>query len=157
MSRYARFAQDILAHDLVLKLDLSSLHQVPSLHALHLQTTQMAAGTSLLHVSRQTPVLIRAKRSIAQFHLRQGQPVGWMVKIRGQAMYDVLDMLLDVAFARHRDFQGWHLQASQALVGMHHLHVFPGLWISGTMTVCASPASASLLVWSGFRIPVSSS
>ena len=60
----------------------------------------------LVKISGQKPVITKAKKSIAGFKLREGMPVGVMVTLRGNRMYDFLDRLVNVALARVRDFQG---------------------------------------------------
>jgi large subunit ribosomal protein L5 len=57
-------------------------------------------------VTGQKAVVRRAKKSIAQFKVREGQPVGAMVTLRGQRMYEFLDRLVSVALPRVRDFKG---------------------------------------------------
>ena len=57
-------------------------------------------------ITGQKPVITRAKKSIAQFKLRQGMPVGTMVTLRGERMYEFLDRLITVALPRVRDFRG---------------------------------------------------
>jgi len=54
----------------------------------------------------QKPVVTRAKKSIAQFRLRQGMPIGVKVTLRGERMYHFLDKLMNVALPRVRDFRG---------------------------------------------------
>ena len=60
----------------------------------------------LERVAGQKPVTTRAKKSIAQFKLRKGMPVGSMVTLRGERMYEFLDRLISVALPRVRDFKG---------------------------------------------------
>ena len=57
-------------------------------------------------ISRQKPVLTRAKKSIANFKLREGMPIGCKVTLRGSRMYDFLDRLVNLALPRVRDFRG---------------------------------------------------
>lgn len=54
----------------------------------------------------QRPVVTRAKKSIANFHLREGMPVGCKVTLRGERMYEFLDRMISVALPRVRDFKG---------------------------------------------------
>lgn len=65
-----------------------------------------AAERDLAAITGQHPVITRAKRSIAGFKLRQGMPIGMMVTLRGDRMYDFLDKLVNVTLPRLRDFQG---------------------------------------------------
>ena len=57
-------------------------------------------------ITGQKPVVTRAKKSIAQFKVRQGMPIGTMVTLRGERMWDFLDRLISVALPRVRDFRG---------------------------------------------------
>ena len=60
----------------------------------------------LAKVTGQKPVTRRAKKSIAQFKVRKGQPVGTMVTLRGERMWEFLDRLCSIALPRVRDFKG---------------------------------------------------
>jgi large subunit ribosomal protein L5 len=60
----------------------------------------------LARVTGQKPVVTRAKKSIAQFKVRKGMPIGTMVTLRGPRMWDFLDRLMAVALPRVRDFRG---------------------------------------------------
>lgn len=57
-------------------------------------------------IAGQRPVVTRAKKSIAQFKLREGQAIGCRVTLRGDRMYEFLDRLMNVALPRVRDFRG---------------------------------------------------
>ncbi len=57
-------------------------------------------------ITGQRPVLTRARKSIANFKLREGRAIGVKVTLRGQRMYDFLDRLFNVALPRQRDFRG---------------------------------------------------
>ena len=60
----------------------------------------------LARITGQKPVTRRAKKSIAQFKVRKGQPVGTMVTLRGERMWEFLDRLMSIALPRVRDFKG---------------------------------------------------
>ena len=60
----------------------------------------------IARVTGQKPVVTRSKKSIAQFKLRKGMPIGAMVTLRGERMWDFLDRLMSVALPRVRDFRG---------------------------------------------------
>jgi large subunit ribosomal protein L5 len=60
----------------------------------------------LARISGQKPVVRRAKKSIASFKLRQGMPIGTMVTLRGDRMWEFLDRLVSIALPRVRDFKG---------------------------------------------------
>ena len=65
-----------------------------------------AATNDLAIVSGQKPVITRARKSIANFKLRQGNPIGTSVTLRGHRMYHFLDRLVNTALPRIRDFRG---------------------------------------------------
>jgi len=64
------------------------------------------AADELGRIAGQRPVTRRAKKSIAQFKLRQGMPIATSVTLRGQRMYEFLDRLISIALPRVRDFRG---------------------------------------------------
>ena len=57
-------------------------------------------------ITGQKPVVTRAKKSIAQFKVRKGQPIATMVTLRGERMWEFLDRLMNIALPRVRDFKG---------------------------------------------------
>ncbi|HYS53594.1 MAG TPA: 50S ribosomal protein L5 [Thermoanaerobaculia bacterium] len=65
-----------------------------------------AAAEELAQIAGQKPVVTRAKKSIASFKLRAGVPIGTMVTLRGEKMYEFLDRLINIALPRVRDFRG---------------------------------------------------
>ncbi len=65
-----------------------------------------AAATEMQAISGQKPVITKAKKSIAQFKLREGMPIGVKVTLRRERMYEFLDRLVTVALPRVRDFRG---------------------------------------------------
>jgi large subunit ribosomal protein L5 len=65
-----------------------------------------AASSELAAITGQRPIITRAKKSIAVFRLREGNPIGAKVTLRGNRMYDFLDRLFNVALPRVRDFRG---------------------------------------------------
>jgi large subunit ribosomal protein L5 len=65
-----------------------------------------AAVGDLTAIVGQKPVVTRAKKSIAAFKLRAGMPIGAMVTLRGERMYEFLDRLVSVSLPRIRDFRG---------------------------------------------------
>lgn len=64
------------------------------------------AGAQLARITGQKPQVRRARKSVANFKLRAGMPVGLRVTLRGDRMYEMLDRLLSVALPRIRDFRG---------------------------------------------------
>ena len=60
----------------------------------------------VMRVTGQKPIVTRAKKSIAQFKVRKGMPIGAMVTLRGERMWEFLDRLMSIALPRVRDFRG---------------------------------------------------
>jgi large subunit ribosomal protein L5 len=65
-----------------------------------------SAAEELAQLTGQKPVITRARQSIAAFKLRKGMPIGCMVTLRGNRMYEFFDKLVNVALPRVRDFRG---------------------------------------------------
>ncbi|MCD7797015.1 MAG: 50S ribosomal protein L5 [Clostridiales bacterium] len=65
-----------------------------------------AISSDLATITGQKPIVCRAKKSIANFKLREGMPVGVKVTLRGERMYEFLDRFLNLALPRTRDFRG---------------------------------------------------
>lgn len=65
-----------------------------------------SAVGDLTKISGQKPVVTKAKKAIAGFKIREGQPIGTMVTLRGERMYEFLDRFVTVALPRVRDFRG---------------------------------------------------
>ena len=65
-----------------------------------------AATGDLATITGQKPVVTKARLSIAVFKLREGQPIGTMVTLRGNRMWDFLDRMISIVLPRQRDFQG---------------------------------------------------
>ncbi len=88
-----------------------------------------AAVHDLTQITGQKPIVTRAKRSIAQFRLRTGMPIGAKVTLRGQRMYDFLERTMRLALPRIRDFRGITLRSFDGRgnfsVGLREQLVFP--------------------------------
>ena len=65
-----------------------------------------AISRDLMTITGQRPIITRAKKSIAAFKLREGNPIGVKVTVRGNRMFDFVDRLMNIALARQRDFRG---------------------------------------------------
>ncbi len=65
-----------------------------------------AAQTDLVAITGQHPVITRSKKSIANFRLREGMPIGLRVTLRGERMYQFLDKLINAVLPRMHEFQG---------------------------------------------------
>ncbi|HSE33066.1 MAG TPA: 50S ribosomal protein L5 [Pyrinomonadaceae bacterium] len=87
------------------------------------------AVEELRAISGQKPVITKAKKSIASFKLRQGMPIGVMVTLRGDRMYEFLDRLVSVALPRVRDFRGVSPKAFDGrgnyTIGIREQLIFP--------------------------------
>jgi len=94
----------------------SNLHQIPRLKKIVLNVGMgdafknpkglEAAVAELAAISGQQPVVTKAKKSIANFNLREGQPIGCAVTLRAGRMYEFLDRFITIAVPRMRDFRG---------------------------------------------------
>jgi large subunit ribosomal protein L5 len=69
------------------------------------------AVAEITSITGQKPVVTKARKSIATFKLRRGMPIGCMVTLRGEKMWEFLDRLVNVALPRVRDFRGVSLKA----------------------------------------------
>lgn len=115
MSLRERYIQEI-APALAEEFRYSSSMQVPRLQkivvnvglgeALTNAKALDAASADLQLITGQKPIILRARKSIAGFKLRQGNPIGAKVTLRGQRMYDFLERLIRIALPRTRDFRG---------------------------------------------------
>ena len=65
-----------------------------------------SATSDIAAITGQKPVITRAKRSIANFKIRQGNPIGLMVTVRGDRMWELMDRMVNSALPRIRDFHG---------------------------------------------------
>jgi len=65
-----------------------------------------AAAKDMATITGQKPVITKAKKSIANFKIREGMPIGCKVTLRGDRMYEFLDRLVNLALPRVRDFRG---------------------------------------------------
>src|SRR5579864_5125306 len=88
-----------------------------------------AAVADLKTITGQAPIVIRARKSVAAFKLREGMPIGVKVTLRGGRMYEFLDKLLNVALPRIRDFRGVDPKAFDGhgnyTLGLREQLVFP--------------------------------
>ena len=87
------------------------------------------AVAELQQVTGQKPVVTKAKKSIAAFKVREGMPIGAMVTLRGDRMYEFLDRLMNVALPRVRDFRGVSTKSFDGrgnyTLGLHDQLIFP--------------------------------
>ena len=114
--RLKKVYKDTIAPELFKELGYTSVMQIPAVkkvvvsmgvgEALTNKKLLDAAVTDLTQITGQKAVKTRAKKSIANFKLREGNEVGAMVTLRGNIMYEFLDRLINVALPRVKDFRG---------------------------------------------------
>jgi large subunit ribosomal protein L5 len=133
-----RFRKEI-APAMMKEFELKNPMAVPHLHKIVINmgvgdATQNAkvldpAVTELGQITGQKPVVTRARKSIAAFKVREGMPIGAMVTLRGDRMYEFLDRLLNVVLPRVRDFRGVSTKAFDGrgnyTLGLHDQLIFP--------------------------------
>jgi len=115
-ARLASFYKDKVVPDLMQKFGYKTVMQVPRIRKITLNmgvgetTTDKKildnAVTDMTRIAGQKPVVTKARKSIANFKVRAGFPVGCMVTLRGARMYEFLDRLVNIAIPRIRDFRG---------------------------------------------------
>ncbi|MBR5646179.1 MAG: 50S ribosomal protein L5 [Treponema sp.] len=114
--RLKKVYKDEIAPALMKEFSYKSCMQIPAIkkivvsmgvgEALTNKKLLDAAVTDLTTITGQKAVKTKAKKSIANFKLREGNEVGAMVTLRGDIMYEFLDRLINVAFPRVKDFRG---------------------------------------------------
>src|SRR4029078_6951046 len=108
--------RDKIVPDLMKKFGYTTVMQVPRIKKI---TLNMGVGESvndkkvldfsvgdMTRIAAQKPVITKTRKSIANFKVRAGYPVGCMVTLRGARMYEFLDRLVNIAIPRIRDFRG---------------------------------------------------
>ena len=110
-----RYVEDVVPA-LKEKYNYQNVHQIPKLEKVVInmgvgeavQNAKILDGAveELTKIAGQKPVVTRAKKSIATYKLRAGMPIGCMVTLRGEKMYDFLTKLINVTLPRIRDFRG---------------------------------------------------
>lgn len=116
MSELQSYYQEQIAPNLKEKFGFKNVHQIPKLKKIVLnmglgeaiQNIKIleSAVDELMSIAGQKPVVTRAKKSIAAFKLREGMPIGVMVTLRRQRMFDFFYKLVNIALPRVRDFRG---------------------------------------------------
>jgi large subunit ribosomal protein L5 len=115
-ARLAVYYREKVVPDLMQKFGYKTIMQVPRIRKITLnmgvgETTSDKkmldnAVADLQKIAGQKPVVTKARRSIANFKLRAGFPIGCMVTLRGARMYEFFDRLVNIAMPRIRDFRG---------------------------------------------------
>lgn len=105
-----------IASELEKSLGITNVNKIPTLEKIVVNMGVGEAATDskqiqgaiddLRVITGQQPKICRARKSIATFHLREGQPIGCKVTLRGDRMWEFLDRLLSAAIPRIRDFRG---------------------------------------------------
>lgn len=126
------------------------------------------AAEEMALISGQKPVVTRAKKSIAQFKLREGMPIGCKVTLRRERMYEFLDRLITIAMPRIRDFRGLNANSFDGrgnyAMGLKEQIIFPeisydqiekvrGMDIIVTTTAKTDDEARELLRLFGFPFP----
>lgn len=115
-TRLKTLYQETIVPKLMDQFQYTNIHQVPKIVKVSVnrglgESAQNAKSlesslSEVAVITGQKPVVTRAKKAIAGFKIRQGMPVGLMVTLRGERMYDFLDRLISLALPRIRDFRG---------------------------------------------------
>ena len=176
MARFQQRYREEIVPALVKQFGYKSVMQAPRIEKI---TLNMGVGEAvadkkvlenavgdLTRIAGQKPVITRARKAIAGFKIREGYPIGCMVTLRGERMYEFLDRLVTVAFPRVRDFRGVSSRAFDGRgnynIGVKEQIIFPeieydkvdtlrGLNISITTTAKSDDEAKALLA--AFRFP----
>lgn len=176
MSRFQTLYRDKVVAELTQKFGYKSNMEVPRITKI---TLNMGIGEAvndkklienavgdLTKIAGQKPVVTKTRKAIANFKIREDQPIGCMVTLRGERMYEFLDRLVTVAFPRVRDFRGVSGRAFDGRgnynIGLKEQIIFPeieydkidkirGMNISITTTAKTDEEAKALL--SAFRFP----
>lgn len=176
MARLQATYKEKIVPDLMKKFGYSSVMQVPRITKITLnmgvgeaiadKKLIEAASGDLVKIAGQKPVTTKARKAIAGFKIRAGYPIGCMVTLRGNRMYEFLDRLVTVALPRVRDFRGISARAFDGRgnynLGVKEQIIFPeieydkvdkvrGLNISITTTAKSDDEAKALLA--AFRFP----
>jgi large subunit ribosomal protein L5 len=176
MARLQQLFREKIAADLIAKFGYKSPMQVPRITkiTLNMGVSEAVADkkvmdhavSDLTKIAGQKPVVTKAKKAIAGFKIREQQPIGCMVTLRGVQMYEFLDRFVTVALPRVRDFRGISGRAFDGRgnynIGVKEQIIFPeieydkvdalrGLNISITTTAKSDEECKALLT--AFRFP----
>ena len=139
MARLEGFYRETVVKQLMERFQYGSVMQVPKITKI---TINMGLGkasgdkkvlesalSEMTMISGQKPVVTKARKSIANFKLREGWPIGAKVTLRRQRMYEFLDRLINVAIPRIRDFRGVNGRAFDGMgnytLGVKEQIIFP--------------------------------
>ena len=174
MSRFSSMYHDTIVPELMKQFGYKTTMQVPRITKI---TLNMGVGDAvndkklvdnaladMTKIAGQKPVVTHTRKAIANFKIRENMPIGCMVTLRGERMYDFLDRLVTVAFPRVRDFRGVSGRAFDGRgnynIGLKEQIIFPeydkidairGMNISITTTAKTDAEAKALLA--GFHFP----
>ena len=176
MSRFQTLYKDTIVPELTKKFGYKTIMQVPRITKI---TLNMGVGEAvadkklvdnavadMTKIAGQKPAVTRTRKAIANFKIRENMPIGCMVTLRGERMYDFLDRLVTIAFPRVRDFRGVSGRAVDGRgnynIGLKEQNIFPeieydkidavrGMNISITTTAKTDEEAKALLA--GFHFP----
>ena len=116
MAKLHDYYRDTVVNELKAKFNYSSVMQVPRIEKI---TLNMGVGEALTDkklldnavadltaISGQKPLVTKARKSVADFKIRQGYPIGCKVTLRGERMWEFFERLITIAVPRIRDFRG---------------------------------------------------
>ena len=176
MTRFHTLYRDTIVPELIKKFGYKTVMQVPRITKI---TLNMGVGEAvndkkyvdnavadMTKIAGQKPAITRTRKAIANFKIRENMPIGCMVTLRGERMYDFLDRLITIAFPRVRDFRGVSGRAFDGRgnynIGLKEQIIFPeieydkidalrGMNISITTTAKTDEEAKALLA--GFHFP----
>jgi len=175
MARLKQFYDDTVTAKLKEQFGYKNVMQIPSITKITLnmgvgdavsdrKVMEFAVG-DLTKISGQKPMVIKARKSVAAFKVREGWPVGCSVTLRSERMYEFLDRLISVAIPRIRDFRGMSPKSFDGRgnynMGVQEQIIFPeidydkidkirGLDIAFTTTAKTDEEGRALLAAFGF-------
>jgi large subunit ribosomal protein L5 len=116
MARLQQIYKDQIVPDLMKKFGFKSVMEVPRITkvTLNMGVSEAVADKKVMDnavgdmtkIAGQKPVVTKSKKAIAGFKIRQGYPIGCMVTLRGERMYEFIDRFVTIALPRVRDFRG---------------------------------------------------
>lgn len=176
MSNFLNFYKKQVINDLVQTFQYSSRMQVPKIKKI---TVNMGVGQAVVNkkfleqsvldltaITGQKPTLTKARKSIASFKIRQGQPIGCKVTLRGVRMWEFFERLISIVIPRIRDFRGLPIKSFDGRgnysMGIREQIIFPeinydsienirGMDITITTSAISNEEAYALL--SAFRFP----
>ena len=139
MARLQEYYRQTVAPQLQTELKLDNVMQVPRITKITLnmglgeavanKKILESATDDLSRISGQKPIVTKARKSVANFKIREGWPIGCKVTLRRERMYEFLDRLISVAIPRIRDFRGLPQRAFDGRgnysMGLREQIVFP--------------------------------